>query len=72
LRIRVEDDIGPRVPEDEPTPGTEEEIDLGAFYEEFIAAGRGVVEITAEADGPSAKANLTRLIKAIVTDRHQC
>jgi hypothetical protein len=53
LRIRVEDDIGPRVPEDEPTPGTEEEIDLGAFYEEFIAAGRGVAEITAR---PMARA----------------
>ncbi len=71
LRIRVADDIGPRLPEDEPTPAEDEEIDLPTFYEEFIAADRGLAEVSAETEGPAAKANLTRLLGAILEDRHQ-
>lgn len=71
LRIRVEDDIGPRLPEDEPVPETEEELDLPTFYEEFIKANRGVAEVSLDAESPAAKAQATRVLNAILTDRHQ-
>lgn len=71
LRIRVVDDIGPRMPDDEEVPAEEEEIDLETFNEEFIAADRGLVEVSAETRDRAARAELTRLIKAIITDRHK-
>jgi hypothetical protein len=71
LRIRVEDDIGPRLPEDEPVPETEEELDLPTFYEEFIKADRGVAEVSLDAESPAAKAQATRVLNAILTDQHQ-
>ncbi len=69
LRIRVEDDIGPRLPEDEPVPETEEELDLPTFYEEFIKADRGLAEVSVEAESPAAKAQAKRVLDAILTDR---
>jgi hypothetical protein len=71
LRVRVADDIGPRTPEDEPVPAEDEEIDLPTFYEEFIAPDRGLAEVSAEVEGPAAKASLTRLLDAILEDRHK-
>jgi hypothetical protein len=71
LRVRVEDDIGPRLPEDEPVPETEEELDLPTFYEEFIKADRGLAEVSVEVDSPAAKASFNRVPEAILTDRHQ-
>ena len=71
LRIRVIDDIGPRMPDDEPVPAEDEEIDLETFNEEFIVADRGFTEVSAEAQDRAASADLARLIEAIVTDRHK-
>jgi hypothetical protein len=71
LRIRVIDDIGPRMPEDEPIPTEDEEIDLATFDNEFIRADRGFVEVSAEAKDRAASADLFRVLEAIVTDRHQ-
>jgi len=71
LRVRIEDDIGPRMPEDEPVPETEEELDLPTFYEEFIKAERGLAEVSVEVDSPAAKASFNRVLEAILTDRHQ-
>ncbi|MGE5260299.1 MAG: hypothetical protein ACM3MH_05415 [Actinomycetota bacterium] len=71
LRIRVTDDIGPRMPDDEPVPSEDEEIDLAAFHAEFIQAERGFTEVGAEVQNHAASADLTRLIEAIVTDRHK-
>jgi hypothetical protein len=71
LRIRVADDIGPRLPEDPPASATEEEIDLSTFYDEFIKKDRGLAEVSAEAGSPAAKASLTKLIEAILADRHR-
>lgn len=70
LRIRVEDDIGPRVSEDEPGAEEEEEIDLGAFYEEFIKTNRGTAEATAEVDSAAAKASISRVLGAMLKDIH--
>lgn len=70
LRVRVEDDIGPRVPMDEPVPEGEEEIDLPTFQKEFIKANRGIAEVNTEVEGPAAKASLNKLLRAMLTDRH--
>jgi hypothetical protein len=71
LRIRVTDDIGPRMPDDEPVPSEDEEIDLATFHAEFIQVERGFTEVGAEVQNRAASADLTRLIEAIVTDRHK-
>jgi len=71
LRVRVEDDIGPRLPEDEPVPEGEEEIDLQTFHKQFIAADRGIAEVSLDAESPAAKAQAERVLEAILTDRHQ-
>ena len=71
LRVRVEDDIGPRVPEDESVSEGEEEIDLDAFYEAFIKANRGTAEATAEVDSPAAKASINRVLGAMLQDLHR-
>jgi hypothetical protein len=71
LRIRVEDDIGPGLPEDEPAPTGDEEIDLATFYEEFMTEDRGLAEVSAEVSDPNAKTSLGLLLDAILTDRHQ-
>jgi len=71
LRVRVEDDIGPHLPEDEPIPETEEEPDVPTFYEEFIKADRGIAEVSVEVDSPAAKASFNRVLEAMLTDRHQ-
>jgi hypothetical protein len=71
LRVRVADDIGPRVPEDEPVPEGEEDIDLPTFYQEFIRDNRGIAEVSAEVEGPAAKGSLNRILTAMLTDRHE-
>lgn len=71
LRLRVTDDIGPRMPEDEPVPTEDEEIDLTTFNEEFVVADRGFTEVSAEAQDRAASAELTRLVEAIVENRHR-
>lgn len=71
LLLRVTDDIGPRMPEDEPVPTEDEEIDLTTFNEEFVVADRGFTEVSAEAQDRAASAELTRLVEAIVENRHR-
>jgi hypothetical protein len=71
LRIRVADDIGPALPEDEPVPDGEEEIDLATFYADFIKADRGLAEVSAEAESAGAKGSLTRVLEAMRENRHE-
>ncbi len=71
LRVRAEDSLGPRTPEDEPVPPEEEEIDLATFEEEFIRPKRAMIEIEGEARDENAKRRLQRLLQAIETDRHR-
>jgi len=70
LTIVNEDEVGPRALATRAAIGGEEEIDLGAFYRDYIASGRGSVNVTAEVDSSSAKAHMTRLLDAIETNRH--
>jgi hypothetical protein len=71
LRLRFEDDIGPRLPEDEPVPEGEEEIDLETFYDAFVAPPRGTTEVSVEVEGPAAKGQFTKVANAIRADRHK-
>lgn len=70
LRIRVEDRVGPRLPEDEDTPEDEEELDLETFETEFIAPERGAVDVVLHAEDRHAKARFTRFIKEVLCDKH--
>src|SRR5208337_1590364 len=65
LRIVVEDEAGPRISTGETASAPEQQIDLGAFYHEFIRSGRGNADITAEIEGPEAKARLAYLLRTI-------
>ena len=71
LRIRVGDDIGPGLPEEEQVPEGEEEIDLTTFYEEFIKTDRGLGEVSAEVEGPGAKGSLTHMLDAMRQNLHK-
>lgn len=70
MRVRIEDDIGSRLPEDEAAPEGEEEIDLIAFNEEFIQADRGATDVSVEVASPAAKASFERVLNAMRTDQH--
>ncbi len=71
LRVIVADEAGPRIPDAGATNGREQGIDLGTFQKEFIRPGRGIADVIAEVDGPAAKARVTRLLNAIVRNRHR-
>lgn len=70
LLVRVADDIGPRLPEDEPVPEGEEEIDLQTFYDEFVRPDRGMADVWVEAEGSSAMAEFGRVFGALLRDEH--
>ena len=70
LSVVVEDEAGPRISNGGTGDETEQQIDLGTFFKEFIKPGRGNATVTAEVADSSAKQHLTRLIQAIETNRH--
>ena len=71
LRIRVEDRIGPRVPEDENAPEEEEEIDLPTFEADFILPERGTADVFLEAEDAHAKASFSRLLNHMLRNEHK-
>jgi hypothetical protein len=70
LSIVVEDEVGPRMSFGSPGAASEQSIDLGTFYKEFIRPGRGIANVVAQVQDSTAKAHLTRLIDAIETNQH--
>jgi len=70
LTVVVEDEVGPRTPNEGGVIGGEQRIDLGTFYNEFIRPGRGSANVTAEVEGPAAQGRLTRLLNTIESNRH--
>ena len=70
LAVVVEDEVGPRMPNEGGVTGGEQQIDLGTFYNEFIRPGRGSTNVTAEVEGPAAQGRLTRLLNTIESNRH--
>jgi hypothetical protein len=70
LRIRMEDPLGPRLPEDEPAPEGEEEIDLETFKAEFVAPGRATEDVSLITETPEAAMHFKSLFDALLRDRH--
>jgi hypothetical protein len=70
LTVTVEDEIGPRAPDDDSPVESEEEIDLDTFYKEYIRTSRGSANVVAEVDDPKAGDRMTLLLKAIERDQH--
>ncbi len=71
LRIRVEDRLGPRLPDDGDAPEGEQEIDLAAFAAEFILPERGTAEVELDAADARARASFSRLFNRMLTDEHR-
>ena len=69
LTVMVEDEAGPRVP-DRGATETDQQIDIGTFYKEFIRPGRGNASVIADVADPAARARVTRLLSAIETNHH--
>jgi hypothetical protein len=70
LRVRVEDVVGPHVPEDESVPDLPEEIELDVFDAEFVAPDRGTAYIALCAETPKAKRAFDRIFSDLISDRH--
>ena len=70
LKVIVEDEAGPRVPDRDMGVATEQQIDLGTFYCQFVRAQRGIATVMAEVQDAAAEGRLDRLIDAVTVDRH--
>jgi hypothetical protein len=70
LRMRVEDEVGPHLPEDESVRDLPEEIDLDAFDTDFVAPDRGTAYIAVYAETQEAKKAFDRVFNDLITDRH--
>jgi hypothetical protein len=68
--VVVEDEAGPRVPEEGAVDEGEEEIDLDTFYGEFIRPRRGSANVTAEVEDSAAERRLAELLSTIERNRH--
>jgi hypothetical protein len=71
LRVRVEDRLGPRLPEDEGAPEDEEEIDLEAFEAEFIRPQRGTVDVSLDAEDEAARARFAQVFGHMLRNEHR-
>jgi len=70
LTVTVEDEIGPRVSAEGAGVEAEQQIDVGTFYKEYIRPGRGVANVVAEVESPSAKLHVSRLLDSIERNLH--
>jgi len=64
IRLRVADDAGSRIPDDEPVPEDEENIDLQTLYDEFFRNERGLSELSAEVASDAAREHLEFVLSA--------
>jgi hypothetical protein len=70
LTVTVEDEIGPRVSEQEAATEAEQQIDLGTFYNMFIRPRRGTATVVAQVEDSAAESRLTTLLDQIERNRH--
>jgi len=70
LKVVVEDEAGPRVSDGHAVVESEQQIDLGTFYSQFIHPGRGTATVLAEVEDSAAEARVRRLLDAVAVDRH--
>ena len=71
LRVRIEDEVGPHLPDDESVPEDAEEIDLEAFEADFVAPDSGTAFVSLEAETPRARQDFDRLLSEMLADRHE-
>lgn len=70
LSIRVEDDIGARLPEDDSAPEGEEEIDLDTFNADFIVPDRGTAFVSVDVEDAASMARFEELFESMLTNIH--
>ncbi len=71
MRILIEDVIGPHVPEDESAPEDAEEIDLAAFYRDFISPDSGTAFVSVLSETAEDKHAFDLLLRDIIMDAHR-
>jgi len=71
LRVRIEDALGERLPDDEPFPAEPEEIDLRTFQEQFIERASGAEFVSVDAETPQAWQLCKKLLAEIEGNRHE-
>jgi len=70
LRVRVEDALGRRLPEDASVSDTPEEIELASFQDEFVLPDRGTTFVAVEADSDEAWSSFQTLLDKIRANKH--
>jgi hypothetical protein len=70
LKVMVEDEAGPRVPDRDVGVESEQQIDLGTFYRQFVRPERGIATVVAEVENSAAEGRVSRLIDAVSVNRH--
>lgn len=70
LRIVVEDELGPRLGYRQTALPSEQAIDIGSFYRQFMKRGRGTATVVAEVDDPAAEQRVRKLLDDVTVDRH--
>ena len=70
LRLRIEDALTQRLPEDASSSEQAEEIDLTAFEQEFISKGQGTAFVAVDAETPEAWSSFQALLHEMQTNSH--
>ena len=70
LRIVVEDELGPRLGYRQTAAPSEQEIDIGSFYQQFMRRGRGTATVVAEVADSTAEQRVRKLLDDITVNRH--
>jgi hypothetical protein len=70
LRLRIEDELGPHLPDDGSVPDAPEEMGLEQFERCFLADGDAEGTITLEAGSPADARGFDRVLARILSDRH--
>ena len=70
LKVEVDDEAGPRLPESDLEVERENAIELQEFYDDFIQAGRGIADVIAEVEDDAAEMRLNELISSIEKNQH--
>ena len=65
LTVRVEDELGARVPDDETVADAPEDMDLDDFWAEFIEPTRTMASVVVAAAGPDDKEAFDKFIRGL-------
>lgn len=70
LILRIDDDVGSHLPEDDSVSGLPEDIDLDDFRARFVSSDNGTEFVSVRVDSVEAKKRFDLLFADIVRDRH--